>query len=82
MMMGSATANAAQTVEVVPLGTALGPEIRGVDLRAPLDQAAARINRKTWNDHLVIRLRGQDLSEEDQVRFGETFGPLNRSAKE
>jgi taurine dioxygenase len=78
--MGSA-ADAAQTIEVVSLSPALGAEIRGVDLRAPLNDAATRLVRKAWNDHLVIRLRGQELSEEDQVRFGETFGPLNRSAK-
>jgi taurine dioxygenase len=63
-MMGSA-ADAAQTIEVVSLSPALGAEIRGVDLRAPLEDAAARLIRKAWNDHLVIRLRGQDLSEED-----------------
>jgi taurine dioxygenase len=77
----AAAANAASTVEVVPLGPALGAEIRGVDLREPLDDETIRIIRKAWNDHIVIRLRGQDMSEEDQVRFGETFGPLNRSAK-
>jgi taurine dioxygenase len=80
--MGFAAAtNAAQTIEVVPLSPALGAEIRGVDLRAPLDDESIRIIRKAWNDHIVIRLRGQEMSEEDQVRFGETFGPLNRSAK-
>ncbi len=77
----AAAANAAQTIEVVPLSPALGAEIRGVDLRAPLDDETIRIIRKAWNDHIVIRLRGQEMSEEDQVRFGETFGPLNRSAK-
>jgi taurine dioxygenase len=77
----AAAANAAQAIEIVPLGPALGAEIRGVDLRAPLDDETVRLIRKAWNDHIVIRLRGQDLSEDDQVRFGETFGPLNRSAK-
>jgi taurine dioxygenase len=77
----AAAANAAQKIEVVPLSPALGAEIRGVDLRAPLDEETIRTIRKAWNDHIVIRLRGQELSEEDQVRFGETFGPLNRSAK-
>jgi len=80
-MAVEAAPHAAQTLEVVPLSPALGAEIRGVDLRAPLDDEAIRLIRKAWNDHLVILLRGQDLSEEDQVRFGETFGPLNRSAK-
>ncbi len=79
--MALGQANSADRVEAIPLSSALGAEIRGVDLRQPLDaQTSARI-RKIWNDHLVILLRGQELSEEDQVRFGESFGPLNRSAK-
>ncbi len=77
----AAASDAALNVEVVPLSPALGADIVGVDLRAPLDEATARLIRQAWSDHLVIRLRGQTLSEEDQVRFGETFGPLNRSAK-
>ena len=28
-----------------------------------------------WHEHLVILLRGQELSEEDEVRFAEMFGP-------
>ncbi|MDB5641148.1 MAG: hypothetical protein JWN07_465 [Hyphomicrobiales bacterium] len=77
----AAASNAAPSIEVVPLSPALGAEVRGVDLRATLDEETIRLIRKAWSDHLVIRLRGQELSEDDQVRFGETFGPLNRSAK-
>lgn len=77
----AATSHVGRKIEVVSLSPALGAEIRGVDLREPLDEESVRLIRKAWNEHLVILLRGQELSEEDQVRFGETFGPLNRSAK-
>ena len=77
----AAASDAAQKINVVPLSSALGADIVGVDLRAPIDDATAHVIRQAWKDHLVIRLRGQELSEDDQVRFGETFGPLNRSAK-
>jgi taurine dioxygenase len=77
----AAASDAAQKINVVPLSPALGADIVGVDLRAPIDDATAHVIRQAWKDHLVIRLRGQELSEDDQVRFGETFGPLNRSAK-
>ena len=77
----AAASDAAQKINVVPLSSALGADIVGVDLRAPIDDATAHIIRQAWKDHLVIRLRGQELSEDDQVRFGETFGPLNRSAR-
>jgi taurine dioxygenase len=77
----AAASDAAQKINVVPLSSALGADIVGVDLRAPIDDATAHVIRQAWKDHLVIRLRGQELSEDDQVRFGETFGPLNRSAR-
>jgi taurine dioxygenase len=77
----AAASDAAQKINVVPLSPALGADIVGVDLRAPIDDRTAHVIRQAWKDHLVIRLRGQELSEDDQVRFGETFGPLNRSAK-
>ncbi len=77
----AAASDAAQKINVVPLSSALGADIVGVDLRAPIDDATTHVIRQAWKDHLVIRLRGQELSEDDQVRFGETFGPLNRSAR-
>ena len=30
---------------------------------------------EAWHDHLVILLRDQELSETDEVRFAERFGP-------
>jgi taurine dioxygenase len=57
------------------LSQALGAEIVGVDLRDPIDDALAARLRETWHAHLVILLRGQQLTEEDQVRFAERFGP-------
>jgi len=63
------------TFAVRPLSGALGAEIVGVDLRAPLDDAAFAQIRDAWHRHLVILLRDQELSEEDEVRFGERFGP-------
>jgi len=58
-----------------PLSAALGAEIIGVDLSEEIgDHTFAHI-RDAWHRNLVILLRGQELSEEDQVRFAEKFGP-------
>lgn len=58
-----------------PLSPAIGAEIIGVDLSEPMsDQLFAKI-LDTWHLSLVILLRGQHLTEDDQVRFGERFGP-------
>ena len=59
----------------VPLSPAIGAEIIGVDLRNDIDDALAARMLDVWHQHLVILLRGQTLSEDDQVRFAERFGP-------
>ena len=58
-----------------PLSPALGAEIIGIDLRQPLDERTSAQLREAWHENLVILLRNQHLSEDDQVRFAETFGP-------
>jgi taurine dioxygenase len=64
------------TIKVTPLSNALGAEISGVDLTAPLDPETVTAMNKAWLEHLVIVIRGQQLSDEDQVRFGGYFGPI------
>ena len=61
---------------VRPLSPALGAEIIGIDLREGMsDDLFARI-LAAWHDNLVLLLRDQQLTEEDQVRFAARFGPL------
>jgi len=60
---------------VRPLSPALGAEILGVDLRAPIDDALKQRFLDTWHQYLVILLRNQTLDEDTQVRFAEMFGP-------
>ena len=58
-----------------PLSAALAAEIVGVDLRRPLDDQTFEQVLAAWHQHLVILLRNQELTEEDQVGFAERFGP-------
>src|SRR6266508_5010419 len=58
------------------LSPALGAEIMGVDLRQPLSDQTFKQIQDIWHENLVILLRDQKLSEEDQVRFAERFGAL------
>jgi taurine dioxygenase len=60
---------------VRPLSPALGAEILGIDLRDDIDAQVFAQIRNAWHQKLVIVLRGQNMSEEDQVRFAEKFGP-------
>jgi taurine dioxygenase len=64
-----------QPVRVRPLSPAVGAEIVGVDLSQELDDQRFAQILDAWHEHLVILLRDQKLSEEDQVRFAERFGP-------
>jgi taurine dioxygenase len=57
------------------LTPAIGVEIVGVDLSEPMsDELFAKI-LNAWHENLVILFRDQHLTEDDQVRFGERFGP-------
>ncbi len=58
-----------------PLSTALGLEILGVDLREPLSPSRIAQLREAWYEGLILLLRDQNLTEDDQVRFAEYFGP-------
>lgn len=64
-------------MEVIPLSSALGAEIRGVDAGHPIDNATFASILDAWHRHLVLVLRDQALDEDAQVRFAERFGELS-----
>ncbi len=66
------------SVVVKPLSAPLGAEIAGVDLSHPLDRETVERILSAWHDHLVLLFRGQDLSEEAQIRFAQYFGLLQK----
>ena len=66
----------ARQLEVVPLTANIGAEIRGVDVRS-LDDAQFAIVHQALMDHLVIFLRGQELTDDEHIAFAARFGPPN-----
>jgi taurine dioxygenase len=64
------------SIEVIPLTTAIGAEIRGVDLKKPLDAATVAEIRAAWLKHLVLLFRDQDVTPEEHIRFSRYFGPV------
>ena len=64
-------------MEVVPLTSAIGAEVCGVDLASDLDDATVDGVRKALLDHLVLFFRGQELDDERHIRFAERFGPIS-----
>ena len=63
-------------IEVTPLSTACGAEVKGIDLTRPLSAAAIATIKAAWNRHLVLVFRGQTLVQDDQLRFAAYFGEL------
>jgi NADH-ubiquinone/plastoquinone oxidoreductase chain 4L/Taurine catabolism dioxygenase TauD, TfdA family len=63
-----------QRIEVLPTGAALGADIEGVDVSGELDDEVFRLVYEAWNDHLVLRFRGQRLNDDALIAFARRFG--------
>jgi taurine dioxygenase len=64
-------------VRVRALGTMIGADIEGIDLAA-LEDANFAVIEQAWADHLVLRFRGQKLSDADLMNFSRRIGKLDR----
>src|ERR1700682_5374834 len=62
---------------VRPTGAALGADIEGVDLAGALPPETVAAIKQGWGEHLVLRFRGQRLSDDDLMRFSHQFGELD-----
>ncbi len=67
-----------EAIAVTPIAGALGAELGGVDLAAPLgDETYAEI-RRAMVEHLVIFFRDQRLTPEQQIALTARFGAVSR----
>jgi taurine dioxygenase len=66
-------------VKVIASGKALSADIEGVDLSKALDAASLASIVEAWSAHLVLRFRGQKLSDPDLERFSALLGPLDKA---
>jgi taurine dioxygenase len=66
-----------QRVQVRPTGAALAADIEGVDLAGALSPETMAAIKAAWGDHLVLRFRGQSLSDDDLLRFSRQLGDLD-----
>ncbi|MDO9472626.1 MAG: TauD/TfdA family dioxygenase [Caulobacter sp.] len=64
-------------IDVRRVAGALGAQIGGVDLSAPLADETIAAIRKALVEHQVIFFRDQTLTPQQQLAFGRRFGPLN-----
>src|SRR3989440_3006802 len=64
-------------MEMVPLGPGFTAELRGVTLaEIAADDAAYKEARAALEEHSVLVLRGQDVTDDVQLAFSRRFGPL------
>jgi alpha-ketoglutarate-dependent 2,4-dichlorophenoxyacetate dioxygenase len=63
-------------MDVVPLGPGFAAELRGVTLAdVAMDDAAYAAVRAAFEEHSVLVLRSQDVTDELQLAFSRRFGP-------
>jgi taurine dioxygenase len=63
-------------INVEKLSDAAGAIVSGLDLTQALSTDDTQALKQAWQDHMVLLLRGQELTEEEQERFCQTFGEI------
>jgi taurine dioxygenase len=66
------------SIQIKPTGAALGAEIVGADLTRPLSDDDFATIRDAFYEHEVVYFRGNELSDEDHIRFSARFGELRK----
>jgi taurine dioxygenase len=61
-------------LEIKPFAFGFGAEVDGIDLSRTVPAEAATALDAALNAHTVLVFRGQDLSEDDQLRLADVFG--------
>src|ERR1700744_1804614 len=64
------------SIELLPLSTDIGVEIRGFD-PTTLDDEKIAVLRNAFDRYHLVLLRGLDLSETEQSRLTETLGEVS-----
>jgi len=59
---------------VTPRHPALGAEVRGIDMRKPMDPTTVRAVRDAWTRHLVLIFPDQPITDQEHVAFTRHFG--------
>ena len=65
------------SITVTPFENAgCGADISGIDIREPLTSEDRDAIRRAWLDHLVLRFRGQEMTDPQHMAFTRQFGEL------
>ena len=75
-MLQRACVEAPARLDIRPMTPTIGAEIRGLDLRQALGDAAIAALRRALLDRKVVFLRDQSITTEQHLAFGRAFGAL------
>ena len=64
---------------ITPLLPHLGARVEGVDLAGPVDKPTFARIFEAFQEHSVLVFHDQHLTDEQQMRFSERFGPLEQT---
>jgi alpha-ketoglutarate-dependent 2,4-dichlorophenoxyacetate dioxygenase len=70
------TRYASGMLTITPLLPHLGARVAGIDLSASVDDATFRRIADAFQEHSVLVFHDQRVTDEQQMRFSERFGPL------
>jgi len=62
--------------DIRPICDAIGAEVFGVDLRDPLAPDVAKAIEQAWYDHIIVLVRDQDLTLDQQQAYATNFGKV------
>jgi len=65
---------ATDRLQIRKLHPALGAEIRGVDMRRPMDAETFKAVHDAWMEHLILVFPEQHITDEEHVAFTRHFG--------
>jgi alpha-ketoglutarate-dependent 2,4-dichlorophenoxyacetate dioxygenase len=69
------------TIHFRPLGTCIGAEVEGIDLREPLSAAQAADIHAAMDRYAVLVFHKQPLTNEQHLAFTQALGPLENTAR-
>jgi taurine dioxygenase len=67
---------AGQECRITPLSSHTGAEVRGIDLRCPVDAASRASLTRAFVDHSVLVIRDQTLTAPEFLQAMQTFGEI------
>src|SRR6185436_5932120 len=73
-----ATSVKASALTVTPVAGAIGAVVDGVDLHRPFDDDTASRVRDALHEHSALFFHDQELTEDEQLAFASTFGPVGQ----